>query len=159
MRTALRTHRSSDPKPLAGVNVGDPEGAGYASVNEFFPQKLSIKVGRPVTWKIEGIPHTVSFNVPAYFPVFTIDKKGDVHYDKRAQDPVKWTVPEAQSDDEGNDIPRAIDAGKWDGGGGFHSTGLLSDGDTFSLAFTKPGTYPYACAIHPQMIGQVVVSA
>jgi plastocyanin len=35
----------------------------------------------------------------------------------------------------------------------------MNDGDTFTLTFTKAGTYPYACAVHPQMIGQVVVTA
>jgi len=29
--------------------------------------------------------------------------------------------------------------------------------DKFSYTFTKPGTYPYFCSIHPKMTGKVVV--
>jgi plastocyanin len=33
----------------------------------------------------------------------------------------------------------------------------LSNGQTYSHTFTKAGTYPYHCAIHPQMHGTVIV--
>jgi plastocyanin len=147
-------------KPLAGLEVIEPaDGVAAVSPNVFLPGKIRARAGEPVVWKFQGFAHTVSFNVPAYFPVLTVAKNGNVQYDKRAQDPVKWKVPEAEQDDEHNSVPRNVDVGEWDGGGGFHSTGLLSEGDTFSVTFTKAGTYPYACAVHPQMIGQVVVSA
>ena len=29
--------------------------------------------------------------------------------------------------------------------------------ETFSYTFTKPGTYPYYCSVHPKMTGKVVV--
>ena len=38
----------------------------------------------------------------------------------------------------------------------FDSKALDTDG-TFSHVFTEPGTYPYYCAVHPKMTGQVVV--
>jgi plastocyanin len=34
---------------------------------------------------------------------------------------------------------------------------LFDKGGTFSLTFTKAGTYPYHCSIHPGMVGAVVV--
>jgi plastocyanin len=40
--------------------------------------------------------------------------------------------------------------------GAFSSTGLSHD-DTFSQTFTRPGTYAYFCALHPQMKATVVV--
>ena len=40
--------------------------------------------------------------------------------------------------------------------GAFTSAGL-SFGDTFTQTFTKPGTYTYFCALHPQMRATVVV--
>ncbi len=50
-----------------------------------------------------------------------------------------------------------VDAGPWDGRG-FRSTGLdYQDLDEFSVTFTRAGTYTYACLIHPQMVGRVVV--
>ena len=33
----------------------------------------------------------------------------------------------------------------------------LDTGDSFSFAFTKPGTYAYFCSIHPEMTGEIVV--
>jgi plastocyanin len=39
----------------------------------------------------------------------------------------------------------------------FHS-GLLSPGQSFSYTFGTPGRYPYLCAIHPAMIGTIVVT-
>jgi plastocyanin len=33
----------------------------------------------------------------------------------------------------------------------------LANGQTYSHTFTKAGTYPYHCAIHPQMHGTVIV--
>ncbi len=34
---------------------------------------------------------------------------------------------------------------------------LFSKGETFSHTFTKAGTYPYYCSIHPGMTGTVIV--
>ncbi len=33
----------------------------------------------------------------------------------------------------------------------------LDTNDKFTFKFTKPGTYPFVCSIHPQMIGTIVV--
>jgi amicyanin len=35
---------------------------------------------------------------------------------------------------------------------------VLDTDDQFSFTFEAPGTYPYFCAIHPRMTGQVVVA-
>jgi plastocyanin len=48
-----------------------------------------------------------------------------------------------------------VDAGRWDGSG-FLSSGV-QPGGTYTVTFTRPGTYPYACLIHPRMVGEVVV--
>ena len=34
----------------------------------------------------------------------------------------------------------------------------MSGTSTFEVVFTKPGTYPYSCSIHPYMTGTVIVS-
>jgi plastocyanin len=34
---------------------------------------------------------------------------------------------------------------------------VLDTGEKFSYTFTKAGTYPYFCSIHPKMSGTVVV--
>jgi plastocyanin len=33
----------------------------------------------------------------------------------------------------------------------------LDTGEKFSYTFTKPGTYPYFCSIHPKMTAEIVV--
>lgn len=145
-------------KPVAGVAARPLYAPRYVSANEYFPHAIRTKVGEPVTWRVDGLAHTISFNVPSYFPVFTLKRNGDVNYDARASRPAKWTVP-PPTEENFTPQPRTIDVGEWNGSGGFHSSGLLNDGDSFTLRFTKPGTYPYACAVHPQMIGRVVVTA
>jgi plastocyanin len=35
----------------------------------------------------------------------------------------------------------------------------VDDGNTVSFKFTKPGTYPYHCSIHPTMKGTIVVTS
>jgi plastocyanin len=38
------------------------------------------------------------------------------------------------------------------------ASGALDQDDTFAFKFDKPGTYRYACSIHPQMVGTIVVN-
>lgn len=37
-------------------------------------------------------------------------------------------------------------------------SGALDTNDSFSWVFNTPGEYDYFCALHPQMIGKIVVS-
>ena len=57
---------------------------------------------------------------------------------------VKWT--------NRDDIPHTVvnDDQK------FASKALDTD-ESYSYTFTKPGTYPYFCSIHPKMTGKVIV--
>ena len=34
---------------------------------------------------------------------------------------------------------------------------VLDTDEKFSYTFTKPGTYPYFCSVHPKMTGSIVV--
>jgi plastocyanin len=34
---------------------------------------------------------------------------------------------------------------------------VMDTDETFSYRFTKPGTYPYYCTIHPKMTGNILV--
>jgi len=42
--------------------------------------------------------------------------------------------------------------------GTFADSGVIQSGETFSFTFTEAGTFDYACQLHPQMTGQVVVT-
>ena len=144
--------------PLAGREA-DEEFA--VIINEFLPRKVEAEVGEKVTWTFDGIDHTVSFNVPKYFPVFDVEDDGEVRWNPNAWKPIKWDVPPPpdlpREGPDDNPAPRNVDVGEWDGTGGFHSSGALSPGDTFTVRFTKAGTYPFACVLHPQMVGTVEV--
>lgn len=37
-------------------------------------------------------------------------------------------------------------------------SGALDTGDSYSWVFNTPGEYEYFCALHPQMLGKIVVS-
>lgn len=37
-------------------------------------------------------------------------------------------------------------------------SGALDTNDSFSYVFNTPGAYEYFCALHPQMIGKIIVS-
>ena len=41
---------------------------------------------------------------------------------------------------------------------GLFKSPSLATGDTFSYKFTKVGTFPYSCSIHPFMHGSVIVT-
>ncbi len=40
---------------------------------------------------------------------------------------------------------------------GLFRSGAMDTNESFSFRFDKPGTYHYACSIHPRMVGTVVV--
>jgi plastocyanin len=40
---------------------------------------------------------------------------------------------------------------------GLFRSGALDTGETFAHKFDRPGTYRYACSIHPRMMGTIVV--
>ncbi len=42
--------------------------------------------------------------------------------------------------------------------GSFTASSELSPGQTYSLTFSKPGTYTYHCAVHPNMTATVIVT-
>ncbi|MDE2571505.1 MAG: cupredoxin family copper-binding protein [bacterium] len=69
--------------------------------------------------------------------------------------PPTLTVPAGTTVRFRNDDPDphtvTADDGSWDSGG-------LEAGNTFQHTFAKPGTYTYACALHPWMRGTVVVT-
>jgi plastocyanin len=40
---------------------------------------------------------------------------------------------------------------------GLFRSSALDTNESFSFSFAKPGTYHYACSIHPRMVGTIVV--
>ena len=130
----------------AGVDIvagAAPQGNnidGYDD-REFFPSTFHATVGQKVTWLISTEPaHTVSFDVPRYLPVIIVGKDGTVMGNPETTEPRNTSAAEAYD------------------GTKFLSSGASFEGPMrFSVTFTKPGTYHYACLLHPRMVGELVV--
>jgi plastocyanin len=137
--------------PFAGL--GTPVHAG---IDEFVPKTIRADVGEKVTWKIMGADHTISFDVPEYFPIMTFAKDGTVALNDKLQTPAGGS-PKIADADEGQIT--SVDGGTYDGDG-FFSSGLFGGEPyaEYSLRFSEPGTYRYACLLHPPMVGTVTVS-
>ncbi len=112
-----------------------PPGDLPYAVNRFVPAKLSVGVGDTVTWdnNVDGPPHTITFlaGTPA---------------------PMGFAVPDAS----GNlVIPPNIAFGtpqKTYDGTGYANSGIIQKAPgsppSYSLTFTKAGTYNYVCLLH-----------
>lgn len=144
---------------LAGLT---DENVHTAFINEFIPKRTEAKAGEAITWVMLGF-HTISFNVPEYFPIIEVAENGTVTRNPRLDPPAggapKVDIPEGPGPSDGPPEPIVVDAGTWDGEG-FWSSGTIA-GDPYlryTLRITKKGTYRYACLIHPPMVGTLVVT-
>jgi plastocyanin len=145
-------------EPTASEN--DEKYGVFAAIgDEFLPATVEAKANQKVTWTFSGGSHSLAFNVPKYFPVFSVAEDGEVSVDRRGYHAVGFPAPPDElAPPDGPRSPANIDGGRFDGSGGLRSTGMYyAAGDTFSLTFTRPGTYAFACVIHPAMVGKVVV--
>ncbi len=78
----------------------------------------------------------------------------EIKVDNFTFSPETLTVPASSTVTWTNkdDVPHVIASTD----GLFRSKGLDTD-DHYSFKFTRPGTYNYFCAIHPKMIGKIIV--
>ena len=150
---------------LEGPFAGLP-GEDHSGINEFLPKLITVKAGEPVTWKMMGAFHTISFNVPRYFPIMEFLDDGTVRINPKLEPPaggaVEYVEPEGGPGGpppESSGGPPAHDGGTFDGEG-FWSSGLIGGQPylEYTMRITKPGTYSYACLLHPPMVGQVKVT-
>jgi plastocyanin len=138
--------------PIAGYHAGDEF---TLALDEFVPKRISAKVGEAITWTVIGA-HTVSFDVPRFVPVYTVEDDGSVK-----RNPVVDRAAGGSPDPPPADFstgPSIIDGGTWDGSGFFSSGLLASEPFTkYTLRVSKPGEYFFACLVHPAMVGTLVV--
>ncbi len=96
---------------------------------EFYPKTVTIDAGDSVTWKFPaGEPHTVTFLGPRTSPPPPSDPS--------AQAPAGGSTYDAST---------------------YTSSGFVAGGKTYTLTFTKPGSYTYYCLIHGDMVATLVV--
>ena len=172
----------SESKPgsvLAGSGVQD----AAATIAAFGPDPVEAKVGDTITWTVVG-PHTITFGAnEGLRTVIAKAPDGGVHLNPASFAPVGGAgqppPPPAPSTTAGAAAadttpaaapttaagppppPIVIDGGSFDGAG-LHSSGfILSFPDqlfSYKVKFTKAGSYPYICLIHPNMKGTVNVA-
>jgi len=138
------------------ITVGadaDDAGLGFTTDANVFPEEVSVPTGGTVTWSINHA-HTVSFNSPEDARPLYLAEGDRVRINRKGADP-------ANSPGQVVGGPLAIDGGTFDGTG-FKNSGLLVTLDeaapvTYSVTFTKPGTYKYRCNFHLDMEGTIKV--
>jgi plastocyanin len=124
-------------------------------LNVFVPQTIEVKVGEPVTWLMFG-PHSISFEVPEYFPIYETLEDGTIRANEAVYLPAGGApeIGETQGPE-----PIVVDGGTYDGSGFWSSGVLFSESHVeYTLRFSNPGTYRIACLIHPPMVGTVNVT-
>ncbi len=130
----------------SGASAADPLkvqlGVGHGTVagQAYLPGKVTIEAGDSITFTTASDePHSVTFGVgpedipPDQWPV------------------VGWTPQQVTP-------PTPVDLGdaSYDGTS-FMNTGLLWKGSSATASFPIPGTYVFACVIHPGMSGEIDV--
>ena len=133
------------------------DGVDNALINEFLPKNITVKAGKKITWAVIG-SHTISFNVPKYFPIYTVAKSGKVIFNPKIIPPAGGAPDISKLGEEHQDGPPVINASTWNGKG-FWSSGYIESDDfaVYNLRISKPGTYKFACLIHPPMVGTLKV--
>lgn len=143
---------------VSGASVGKATAGAFLSefpeglIDAFGPANIRIPVGGTVHWSVSG-PHTIYFNAPADAQQARVESPdGSVHVNPKSEDAVGGAGPG----------PKAgpINGGSWDGTGPHSSGFMLSfppDNYSYSLTFTKAGTFNYQCTIHVRMKGSVTV--
>jgi len=149
--TALDEHLDTRPETSRQVFVS--RGNRRFTLLEFYPQEVHVHAGQTVhfRWFAPNEVHTVTFGSEdliaslraSLFAGPSVDPVGAF-----ASEPPGSGVPTLTPDLHGN---------------GFLNSGILpneTNGQqtTFTVKFTVPGTYNFACLIHETMNGEVVVS-
>jgi plastocyanin len=155
-REEYRFAGTRHPWNYAGLLPDEVEPDGI--INEFIPADIDTKVGEPVTWRLFG-PHSISFDVPEYLPIVEFRDDGSVHSNEAIWDAAGGAPPVPEQGEYDENEPLVVDGGTYDGEG-FWSSGVLWSAAyvEYTVRFSAPGTYPYACLIHPPMVGTVRVS-
>jgi plastocyanin len=159
-RLGLPTKTSGGKTFYTGWLAGDgAEEVDNGLIDEFIPSKLEARVGEKLTWVVIGT-HTISFDVPKYFPIIKIAKDGKISLNEKIRPPFGGAPKiSGLGEHEGASPTPETDGGSWDGEG-FWSSGLIESENfaVYHLRITKPGAYKFACLIHPSMVGTLEVS-
>jgi plastocyanin len=154
----LKVTLPSLDEPLEGPFAGLP-GSDHTAINEFIPKELTVKAGAPITWKMMGSDHSISFNPPRYFPIMEFLDTGTIRINPKLGEAAGGAVEYVEPEERTDEAPPSHDGGTYDGTG-FWSSGLIGAEPylEYTMRITKPGTYSYACLLHPPMVGRIKVT-
>ena len=122
MTRRLKVSSSSEARHCAGPFSGLMDERVDGSLNEFVPDVIETGVGDPVTWLIFG-GHSISFDVPEYFPIYEESEDGTVTANEAGLSPGGGSARgsrgerPARAPGDGEPQPLIIDGGTWDGSG------------------------------------------
>jgi plastocyanin len=120
-------------------NPGEPNSGGKAADGDHPAAEMDMKMTPAVNPNADAptVPNQVTIDNFAFNPkTLTVPVGTEVTWINR--DDVPHTATSAVK-------PRVFDSK------------TLDTDDKFSHVFTTPGTYPYFCAVHPHMTGEIVV--
>jgi plastocyanin len=126
------------------ISAGAQSPGKDVQLNVFAPGTTTINVGDTITWRLDSTEfHTVTFLAGQPEPEFVTPGPDGAFLNPAAVLPA---------------------GGNTYDGSAYTNSGLMmlggpgSEPPTYSLTFTKPGTYDYVCIVHPGMQGKVVVN-
>lgn len=146
----------------AALGGGNPAAVGNALVAEFGPKVLNVKVGQTVTWNAFAF-HTIAFNASDADVGITEKQADGSRTIPPKLAPAGFQIPPQAFvfPPPATSKPLTIDLGSYDGSG-FKNTGVIASLPpqfvSFKITFTKAGTIPVRCLIHPDMKGEIRVS-
>ena len=121
------------------VTIGGETADHHIQAQVFAPGTITINAGDTVTWTMApAFEHTVTFLGKSKTPDLAIPEKGG----KLLFNPLVA-------------LPQGLNT--YAGKGVINSGVLQGRGKSYSLTFTKPGSYAYVCLLHPGMAGTVIV--
>jgi len=137
---------STSANGAANYAVNNGIGGNQTSVLRYLPTELTINAGDSVTWTVNDPHelHTVTFYDPAG------EKPSFDDAQPQADGPPKIFIRNA-APEGGNTVDKV----------GFYNSGIMAPGQSYTLRFSKPGTYTYLCVIHAPagQVGTIVVKA
>ena len=131
---------SADNSLTIDVIGGAFDPASITEVLEFLPKTVTIPAGGTVRWLVHGFHNVALASGQPYPEVFLPLPEGGIQVNPLVAHPVQ---------------PEPVYSGS-----GYFNSGLPADPSQpfeWALTFTQPGTYEYACLIHPNMKAQVTV--
>jgi plastocyanin len=147
-------------KPAAATVLAGNDGAGPVAWLRFFPEKLRVKAGTTVDFRLSSRRevHTITIGPAAY--TSEIEKTFTTPVPNPAGPPTLLVNPFGAYPSDPPPLPAFTGANH---GNGFEASGILAAPggplpSDAKITFTKPGVYAFECVIHPNMDGTITVT-